>query len=168
MDIDAPKIFATSGAFTESAMQFMTPPNATNLSALRARGAKLIVYHGTGDPIFSFNDTANWYNGLQQPNTKGQQFARLFPVPGMNHCSGGPSTDQFDMLSMIVNWVEKGVVPDSVRASVSGTSKDLPSTWSKVRSRPLCAYPEVARYKGTGDPESADSFACETNGQRLN
>jgi feruloyl esterase len=84
----------------------------------------------------------------------------------MNHCSGGPAADQFDMLTPLVNWVEKGVEPQSVIASArgpgnaGGVNTDVPASWSPNRTRPLCAYPLVAQYKG-GDVESAASFSCE-------
>ena len=85
----------------------------------------------------------------------------------MTHCSGGPSTDPFDMLTPLVNWVEKGQAPDSVTASARGAGNaaganiDLPVAWSATRSRPLCPYPKVAKYKGSGDIESAASFSCQ-------
>jgi feruloyl esterase len=145
----------------------MTPPNETDLSKLRHRGAKLMVYHGSADGIFSAADTATWYDALQTANAgNATDFARYFVVPGMNHCSGGPATDQFDMLSQLVNWVEgKSAAPDSVVANARGTganvvNAEVPATWSAARSRPLCAYPKVARYKGSGDIESASSFTC--------
>lgn len=167
LDTDYQKIFATDSTYTESPWSFMTPPNETDLSKLRHRGAKLMVYHGAADGIFSAADTANWYDALQTANAgNAADFARYFVVPGMNHCSGGPSTDQFDMLSQLVNWVEgKSAAPDSVVANARGTganvvNAEVPPTWSAARSRPLCAYPKVARYKGSGDIESASSFTC--------
>ena len=90
-DTDAPAIFATQGAFTESSVQFMTPPNATDLSAFKQHGSKMIVYHGTSDPVFSFNDTRNWYEGVN----KNQQ---------------GKAAD-------LVQWVENGKVPDQIVAT---------------------------------------------------
>jgi len=162
MDNDAPKISATSGPFAESAMQFMTPPNPADLSRLKGRGAKLMIYHGTGDPIFSSDDTAAWYTALRQANGgDASNFARYFEVPGMNHCSGGPTTDSFDMLSALVAWVEKGSAPDRVVASVRTNNADLPAAWSTTRTRPLCVFPKVARYSGAGSLESADSFVCQ-------
>jgi hypothetical protein len=108
MDTDAPKIFATSGAYSESAWSFMTPPYETNLSALKQRGAKLMVYHGTSDPVFSSNDTTDWYQRLSAANGgDASNFARLYTVAGMNHCSGGASTDQFDMLAPMIAWSSK-------------------------------------------------------------
>ena len=165
------KVNATDATFTEDAMSFMTPPNRPNLDTLRNRGAKLMVYHGTADPIFSSDDTTAWYDSLNiryLGSGGAANFARFYRVPGMNHCSGGPATDQFDMLTPLVNWVEKGQAPDSVTASARGTGNvggvntDVPASWSPSRTRPLCSYPQVARYKGTGNVESADSFSCVT------
>ena len=162
------KVNATSGLYTESAMSFMTPPNPRDLSTLKNRGAKLMIYHGTADSIFSSDDSTTYYNNLRQANGgDASNFARFYRVPGMNHCSEGPSTDQFDMLTPLVAWVEKGIAPDRVVANVRGTGNpagvnaDLPSGWSPVRSRPLCPYPKVARYKGSGSMELADNFSCD-------
>ena len=161
------KVNATNATYTEAAMSFMTPPNPSNLSTLKNRGAKMMLYHGTNDPIFSSDDTTTWYENLRAANNgNASTFARFYRVPGMNHCSGGPATDQFDMLTPLVNWVEKGQVPDSVVASVRGpgnaaaVNADVPATWSASRTRPLCSYPLVARYNGSGDIESAASFSC--------
>jgi hypothetical protein len=81
-----------------------------------------------------------------------QEASRVYLVPGMGHCTGGPATlDTFDLLGAVVDWVENGKAPDSVTA----TGADFPG-----RSRPLCAYPKHAQYKGQGDPEDAASFEC--------
>ena len=161
-------VAATSGVYTESGLSFMLPVNPTNLSTLKQRGAKVMVYHGVSDPIFSANDTASWYDGVRANNSgDASNFARYYPVPGMSHCGAGPSTDQFDMLTPLVNWVEKGQAPDTVIAgvrtagNVAGPNPDVPASWSAQRTRPLCAYPKVARYNGTGDIESASSFSCK-------
>ncbi|WP_239467221.1 tannase/feruloyl esterase family alpha/beta hydrolase [Rhodoferax koreense] len=162
------RVAATNAVYTESALSFMLPPNPSELSKLKNRGAKMMVYHGTADPIFSSDDTTAWYDTLRGNNGgDAGNFSRFYRVPGMNHCSGGPATDQFDMLTPLVNWVEQGQAPDSVVANARGAGNavavnaDLPATWSATRSRPLCAYPKVARYKGTGDIESAASFSCQ-------
>ena len=161
-DRDAPRIYATSGPFTESAMGFMSPPDVDDpkLAAFRARGGKLIVYHGNSDAVFSLNDTARWFTKLQA-NLGGDSaaFARFYPVPGMAHCSGGPATDQFDALGALVDWVEQGKAPGALAARVNPDSKELPATWSKTRTRPLCPWPQIARHTG-GDLESAGSFRC--------
>jgi len=167
MDRDAPLIDAASGPYRESAMRFMTPPDGANLSRLRNRGAKMIVYHGTSDPVFSSDDTAAWYERLQAANGgDASGFARYFPVPGMNHCAGGPATDQFDMLSALVAWVEQGEAPESVPASARGPganvpNPEVPAAWSPRRTRPLCPYPNIAVHTG-GDPENAASFSCRS------
>jgi pimeloyl-ACP methyl ester carboxylesterase len=161
MDTDAPKIFATTATYKESAMDFMTPPSPTQLTTLKARG-KLIVVHGTGDPVFSPNDTMAWYDALKAADTTAPNYARLFLVPGMNHCAGGPATDRFDMLQALEDWVEKGSAPDSVRASVNAADPDvIAAGWPATRSRPLCAYPKQAMLKsGASDTENATSFEC--------
>ena len=162
------RVNATTAVYTESAMSFMTPPNPSNLSTLKQRGAKMMVYHGNSDAIFSSDDTAAWYDSLRSANNgDASNFARFYRVPGMNHCSGGPSTDQFDMLTPLVNWVEKGQAPEGLVASArgagnaAGANPNVPATWAANRTRPLCAYPQVARYNGTGDINSASSFSCK-------
>lgn len=165
-DTDAPKIFATDAQFKESPMQFMAPPDAAGLRAFKARGGKMIVYHGTSDPVFSFNDTRNWYEDLNRNHQyNAESFVRLFPVPGMNHCQGGPATEQFDMLSAMVNWVEKGQAPTQVIATArTGVNPDVPANWitdGKPRSRPLCPYPQQSRYRGVGDINDAANFSCQ-------
>ena len=161
------KVNATNATYTESAMSFMTPPNASDLSALAARGAKMMVYHGTSDPIFSSDDTVHWYQDVNTRNAGfAGNFARLYLVPGMNHCSGGPATDQFDMLTPLVKWVEQGAAPQSVVASArgagnaGGANADVPADWAADRTRPLCPYPKVARYNGSGSIEDAANFSC--------
>lgn len=163
-------IAKTDATYTESALSFMQPVNPSNLSALKGRGAKMMVYHGVSDPIFMHSDTVNWYENLRSANGgSAENFARLYSVPGMGHCSGGPATDQFDMLTPLVNWVEKGQTPNAVVANVRKTASatnaantDIPANWSAARSRPLCSYPQVARLKaGATDLESASSFSCQ-------
>jgi hypothetical protein len=161
------QIHATSSLYTESAMSFMTPPNPTNMGTLKNRGGKIIVYHGVADPIFSVDDSETWYRGLQAANGgDASDFARFFRVPGMGHCSGGPATDQFDALNALVSWVEHGVAPDRIVATArgpgnaGGVNPEVPASWTASRTRPLCPYPLVARYNGTGDAESAANFSC--------
>lgn len=158
-DRDAPKIYATDATFTESAMTVMAPPDVDDpkLAALRARGGKLLVYHGNSDPVFSVNATTQWFSKLQANGGAG--FARLYTVPGMTHCGGGPATDRFDPLEALVAWVERGEEPKAIVATVNPANPDLPASWSRTRTRPLCPYPQVPRYSG-GDAESAASFRC--------
>lgn len=168
IDAMVASINATNASFTESAMQFMTPPNPTQLSAVRDRGAKIMVYHGVSDAIFSADDSVAWAQGVATNHSDAADFARLYLVPGMGHCSGGPATDQFDMLSALVDWVERGVAPASVTASARGTGNaggvnaEVPAGWAANRSRPLCPWPLVARYNGSGSLDTASSFSCRT------
>jgi hypothetical protein len=161
-------ITTVNSTYTESGMSFMTPPNPADLSKVKNRGAKVMVYHGVSDPVFSYDDSVTWYKNLATANGgDASNFARLYGVPGMNHCSGGFATDQFDMLSTLVNWVEKGQSPDSVIAKARGTGNpggvntEVPGDWSVSRTRPLCPYPKVAKYKGSGSLEDASNFSCQ-------
>jgi len=126
----------------------------TNLASFTQHGGKLLLFHGMSDPWFSANDTIGYYERLAADNGGAaavQGFSRLFLVPGMAHCGGGPALDRFDLLSAVVGWVEQGKAPDSVTA----TGPAFPG-----RSRPLCAYPKHAQYRGIGDAQSAGSFEC--------
>ncbi|OYU12759.1 MAG: tannase/feruloyl esterase family alpha/beta hydrolase [Comamonadaceae bacterium PBBC1] len=162
---------ATNDTYRESGWSLMTPPgqdNPTNLAALRERGAKVVMYNGVSDAIFSAEDTRQWVERVSKAGLNpGSDFARYFPVPGMNHCSMGPAADQFDLLGPLVQWVEQGVAPQAVVASVrgagnpGGVNTELPADWSAQRTRPLCAYPTVAIYKGSGSLEDARSFVCK-------
>jgi feruloyl esterase len=161
MDDAEAKITRKAPPFTESAMEFMTPSNPTQLTTLKARG-KLIVVHGTADPVFSAHDTIAWYEALQAADADAARYARVFLVPGMNHCAGGPATDRFDMLAALEDWVERGHAPDAVRATVNAADPDVVAAgWPATRSRPLCAYPAQAMLKpGATDTEDAASFEC--------
>ena len=164
IDQMAAAIRASNSTYTESAQSFMVPPDLEHLRGLRQRGGRLLVYHGVSDPIFSAEDTRRWYESLAR-NAPVESFARLYLVPGMGHCGGGPASDQFDLLTPLVRWVEQGESPEPVVASVRGPTNpggpnpDLPSDWSPARSRPLCPYPSAAIYR-RGNVESADSFTC--------
>jgi hypothetical protein len=133
----------------------LVEPASTNLSTFSQDGGKLIFFHGDSDPWFSPLDTLGYYKSLAAANggeEKVAEWSRIFLVPGMAHCGGGPALDHFDMLSAVVDWVEKGVAPDFVTA----TGPAFPG-----RSRPLCAYPKHAQYIGTGDTEDARNFRCQ-------
>jgi pimeloyl-ACP methyl ester carboxylesterase len=168
LDIDTAlaQLYATDATYTESAMQFMTPPDATDLRDLRDRGAKVLVYHGVSDPIFSVDDTEAWWKGVNRSTAGGADaFTRFYRVPGMGHCAGGPTVDQADFLTPLIRWVEQGEAPGAIVATArgagnpGGVNAEVPTTWAPDRTRPLCAYPAVARYVG-GDVERATSWAC--------
>ncbi len=171
LDIDATlaKLYATDGTYTESAMSFMTPPDVRDLTPVRSRGAKMIVYHGVSDAIFSIDDTEAWYRGVDKHSGgPAKDFVRFYEIPGMGHCSGGPATDQTDFVTPLVQWVEQGKAPEALIAkargagNAGGVNADLPANWAADRTRPLCPYPSVARYKGTGSLEDAASFECRS------
>ncbi|WP_044560021.1 tannase/feruloyl esterase family alpha/beta hydrolase [Azospirillum sp. B4] len=157
LDIDqaAGLLTATSPTFPRSAWQDVSA-RSPDLSGLKARGAKLMVPHGASDPVFSINDTIAWWKEVDaREGGKAADFARVFPVPGMNHCAGGPATAHYDAFGALVRWVEQAQAPDRIVATAG------PDTPWPGRTRPLCAYPKVARYKGAGDLNSADSFECK-------
>jgi hypothetical protein len=144
-----------AGVVANAQQQLTDTAQWTNLSTFAARGGKQLFYHGMSDPWFSAFDTLDYYERVARASgglDKTRQFARLFLVPGMGHCQGGPATlDHFDLLTPLVEWVEHGKAPDAVIA----TGPSLPG-----RSRPLCAWPEHAHYKGSGDPNDAGNFEC--------
>jgi feruloyl esterase len=132
----------------------LVEPASTNLTTFVANGGKLLFFHGDSDPWFSALDTLGYYQSLAATNGgagKVAQWSRLYLVPGMGHCGGGPALDRFDMLTAVVDWVEKGTAPDAIVS----TGQAFPG-----RSRPLCAYPKHAQYKGSGDTEDAKNFEC--------
>jgi feruloyl esterase len=153
-DRDAPKIYATHSDFAQSAWDDIAA-RSSDLTRFRAHGGKLIVPHGVSDPVFSILDTLDWYREVDARNHgEAGRFVRVFPVPGMGHCGGGPATDSFDAFSALRDWVERGVAPDRILAS-AGKNSPWPG-----RSRPLCAYPRSAHYAGYGSIDAADSFVC--------
>lgn len=163
---DGPKIFAKNAVYTESAEDFMVPPDITGMEKFVARGGKLIVAHGVADPVFSAMDTVNWYQGFKARHGAATDHStRLYLVPGMNHSRNGPATDQFDLVEALVNWVEKGQAPQAIVASARGPGSNLPNpeipaNWAANRTRLLCPFPTVAQYRGSGSSEEAASFGC--------
>jgi feruloyl esterase len=123
-----------------------------------AQGRKMILYHGASDPSIPASQSIAFYRELaeqQQGIERTQENVRLFLVPGMHHCSGGPAPDRFDTLSAIEAWVEYGKAPDAIQAS---TRPESP-----VQHRlPLCPYPKQARYRGTGEITDPSNWSCAT------
>jgi feruloyl esterase len=158
--------------------------NAANpdLRSFRARGGKLLHYHGWGDPSLLTVHSIDYYEAVRSflsrfPDGNGdrsrpiEEFYRLFLVPGMGHCSANPGDYNFgnnvfhpaardadhDVLSALERWVEQGIAPDQIIATAPDSSK--PTT------HPICAYPQTAAYQGKGDANDAVSFRCESTGR---
>jgi feruloyl esterase len=133
---------------------------STDISKFRDRGGKIIWFHGASDPLPPVEGTIAYFDALTAKNGGAleiEKFARLYLIPNMGRCRGGPGTDQFDMLTPLVSWVEQGTAPDRIIASGANFSS-LPA----VRSRPLCPYPQEARYVGAADGDLADAsnYGC--------
>jgi feruloyl esterase len=132
----------------------------TDLSRFQARGGKIIMYFGWADTALNPLMGIDYYDQVSArmgPSTT--DFFRLFMVPGMAHCRGGVGTDEFDALTALVEWVEQGVTPQQLLATQRRGG-------NVVRTRPLCPYPQAAKYNGTGKPDDAQSFVCEPLAQR--
>jgi feruloyl esterase len=140
--------------------------NDPDLSAFRDRGGRLIVYHGWSDPDISPLASINYYEsvvdriaaddgatGHEKALRDARSFFRLFMVPGMGHCRGGPGPDSFDALAALEDWVERDIAPASIVASKVVDDQI-------VRTRPLCPHPEVAVYDGSGSADDAANFSC--------
>src|SRR5262249_24564178 len=137
-----------------------------DLRSFRAEGGKRIQYHGWGDAAISAINSIDYYKSVeaflskfQDPRSAADRptsdFYRLFMVPGMGHCGGGGGPNSFDAFSALETWVEKGIAPEQI----IGTGP-VPGDPSQKMTRPLCPYPNVARYKGLGDPNDAVNFVC--------
>jgi feruloyl esterase len=145
LDRDPPKTEATN---------LILNATDTDLSRFQRRGGKILMYFGWADPALNPLMGVEYYEQVAQRMGAGTNgFFRLFMVPGMFHCNGGVGADTFDKLGQLSDWVEHGTVPDAIPASRVLGGKI-------VRTRPLCAYPEIARYKGSGGTDEAANFAC--------
>jgi Tannase and feruloyl esterase len=154
--------FDTDMARLNAKSPVVTYSTSLNIADFKQRNGKIIWYHGLSDPGPSAASTIEYYKEMAARNAgfeNTMKFARLFLVPNMGHCGGGPATDQFDALTPLVDWVEHGVAPDAIVAS--GTNFTSPPT---TRSRPLCPYPREVRYIGPqgGDLSVATNYRCVT------
>jgi feruloyl esterase len=127
-----------------------------DLSKLRKQGGKLLMTYGWSDPVLQPMMGVNYYEqAISENGPDTPDFFRLFMIPGMSHCGGGVCPNQHDPMTAIINWVEKGKAPEKilVKQVVNG---------EVVRTRPLCPYPQIAKYKGTGDIDDAANFECKS------
>jgi feruloyl esterase len=131
-----------------------------NLKPFISGGGKLIQYHGWSDPQIAPAGTTQYYERVLQASggrDRVHDSYRLFMAPGMGHCSGGEGPNTFDMVTALEQWVEAGIAPDHITASVRRPTAQV------ERTRPLCPYPQVAVYKGTGSTDDASNFACRVD-----
>lgn len=158
---DGARIAAADETFTESAMDFMVPPGADNprLDAFREAGHKMLVFHGNSDPVFSVVDTVNWYKKLDANHDgKASDFAKLYRIPGMPHGASGPSFNDFDFFTPLVDWVEQGKAPSGVAA---GITEDNTEAASLEGTRFLyCPYPSVTRAGADPAADGEGRYTC--------
>jgi feruloyl esterase len=149
--------------------------NATNpdLGAFKARGHKLLMFHGWEDWLIPPQESINYYRSVvdaqagpaasqhRSQNEETQTFLRLFMVPGMAHCADGPGLNKLDPLPALELWVEKGIAPEKIIARRTDSGATL-------MTRPVCPFPQTARYNGIGDTKDAASFSCASPSQSGN
>lgn len=138
------------------ANNLMNAIDPSKLKPLFTHGGKILMYHGWNDPNITPLESIELYKQAVAANgglDKTSDEIRLFMVPGMNHCGGGEGPNTFDKMSVISAWVETGKAPEQILASHS--------TQGQIdRTRPLCPYPQIARYKGSGSIDEAKNFKC--------
>jgi len=127
-----------------------------DLTPFASRGGKLLTYHGWSDPSIAPQASINFYRSAMSATrapASSPDWLRLFMVPGMGHCRDGEGPDTFDAVAALESWVEHGTPPTRIIAAKIVDGKT-------VRSRPLCAFPQQAKYSGTGSLNDAANFAC--------
>ena len=146
-------------AYADAHIGYMSAVNY-DLSGFHDRGGKLLMYTGWEDPVAAPLDVLKYYKGTVQTMggiQRTEQFFRFFMVPGMGHCGGGPGPNTFDMLGTLEQWVEHGVAPQKIVAThLTDNHPD--------RTRPLCPYPQVAKWKGSGSTDDGANFYCAAGG----
>jgi len=170
LSVDLNTAIETNGVVKPAALKLVydrlaadVPDDPSKYGAFFSRGGKLLMYHGYDDLIISPYSSVWFYEDLAEKNGGYEKLganARLFMVPGMQHCNGGAGPNAFDTLSALENWVEKGVAPDAITATHSTNN-------AVDRSMPLCKFPEQARYKGSGDVNDAANLSCPQKDQSL-
>jgi hypothetical protein len=130
-----------------------------DLTAFRDRGGKAVVWHGWTDPLIAAEGSVDYYTRVQQQMggpRRTNEFIRLFMAPGVNHCGAGAGPTPGGQLEALMAWVEEGKAPETLRAARPAQGA------TPARTRPVCAYPLVAKYKGSGSTDDAANFSCST------
>ena len=125
-----------------------------NLAAFKASGGKLVIWHGWSDPALTALGSIRYHDQVHARDPKAGDYFRMFMMPGVLHCAGGPGPDTADWESVIDAWVDKGQAPERVIARKFATGGFL------ARTRPLCVYPQRAVYNGAGSIDDEKSFTC--------
>lgn len=158
---EAQKGFDSDIDFTDAKLGALFNAIDPDLSAFKATGGKMIHYHGWSDPDITPLNSINYYESVANAMAHGgnhgyretREFYRLFLVPGMQHCAGGPGATSFNMVAALDEWVTKGSAPERIVASHMTNGK-------ADRTHPLCAYPYQAQWKGSGTTDQAENYAC--------
>ena len=150
--------FASDLDFVTAQLADLYNANNPDLTAFKNRGGKVLMYHGWSDPVVPPGGSVEYHKDVRQTLGTEQALStlRLFMAPGMEHCVGGTGPFLFDAVTALERWVEQGIAPERIVA----TQVNL-ATGAFVRTRPLCRYPRVARYDGSGDVNDAANFVCE-------
>ena len=141
---------ATADQAVKGAIEAVDP----NLTKFAQRGGKLLMYHGWADQDIAPQASVNYYKNASIATKATSEWLRLFMMPGMQHCGGGEGPNSFDPMTALEQWVEQGKVPDQIIASHRSRNGAVD------RTRPLCPYPQVAKYKGSGNIDDAANFVC--------
>jgi len=150
---------ARDGPAVERALASFTDASQTDMSPFFRRGGKLLIWHGWSDGAIPPEMSIDLYQRILRDSHGGwlpataEQSVRLFMVPGMHHCDGGSGLTRFDTLTALENWVERSAAPESIVGTQVAAGRPM-------RSRPICAYPKVARFRGGERPDDAESFEC--------
>ncbi len=133
----------------------MLDATSTDLSEFKKRDGRIIFWTGWSDHLITAFGTVDYYEKLTAADPDADEYSRLYMLPGMFHCAGGPAPDRTDWLEAIRAWVEDGKAPERL------VSLQLDESGRVSRTRPICPYPQVASYRGEGDPDDEASFACK-------